>query len=75
GHLLIGKVLVKPGDSVETGQLLGYSGNTGFSTGPHLHFVIQYNKQGKPASKRFKLKQADGTIINPKTDIWLLPAD
>lgn len=75
GHLLIGKVLVKPGDSVETGQLLGYSGNTGFSTGPHLHFVIQYNKQGKPASKRFKLKQADGTITNPKTDIWLLPAD
>lgn len=75
GHLLIGKVLVKPGNSVETGQLLGYSGNTGFSTGPHLHFVIQYNKQGKPASKQFKLKQSDGTIVKPKAGIWLLPAD
>jgi hypothetical protein len=28
------------GDQVRTGQLLGYSGNTGFVTGPHLHWQV-----------------------------------
>ncbi|WP_299012291.1 M23 family metallopeptidase [uncultured Polaribacter sp.] len=33
-------VLVKKGDSIKKGQLIGYSGNTGFSSEPHLHFVL-----------------------------------
>ena len=37
-HLSIISVL--PGQNVTTGQLLGYSGNTGYSTGPHLHFTV-----------------------------------
>lgn len=28
------------GDQVTTGQVVGYSGNTGYSTGPHLHFGV-----------------------------------
>lgn len=75
GHLLIGKILVQPGEQVEAGQLIGYSGNTGFSTGPHLHFVIQYNKQGKPASTTFRFEQSDGSIVKPTAGMWLLPAD
>lgn len=31
---------VGSGDQVRTGQLLGYSGNTGFVTGPHLHWQV-----------------------------------
>jgi len=42
-HLLAGAMAVHPGQQVATGQPLGRSGNSGFSSGPHLHFVVQVN--------------------------------
>jgi murein DD-endopeptidase MepM/ murein hydrolase activator NlpD len=38
GHL--SSVIVKKGDQVTTGQVVAYSGNTGYSTGPHLHLSV-----------------------------------
>jgi len=35
------EIPVKVGQKVKTGDILGYSGNTGFSTGPHLHFGLK----------------------------------
>jgi hypothetical protein len=39
----LSQALVKPGDSVVKGQLVGKSGETGHVTGPHLHFEVRKN--------------------------------
>lgn len=41
----LSKILVKKGDKVKRGQVIGASGNSGWSTGPHLHYEIKKGDQ------------------------------
>jgi murein DD-endopeptidase MepM/ murein hydrolase activator NlpD len=45
GHM--SGVNVRPGQSVTEGQTLGLSGDTGLSTGPHLHFALRDSSSGE----------------------------
>ena len=47
GHM--SKVAVSAGETVHKGEIIGYSGETGFATGPHLHYEVRVN----------------GTAVNP----------
>lgn len=52
GHL--SKLNVQPGQRVERGALIGYTGNTGRSSGPHLHYEILVR----------------GQVVNPRGYLW-----
>ena len=58
GHL--SKFATKTGRRVRQGQIIGYVGNTGMSTGPHLHYTVKYN--GKFINSQ-KLKLPSGKIL------------
>lgn len=65
-HLQQGGVRVKVGQHVNTGDLLGLSGNTGFSNRPHLHFWVYkafdgYKRQSLPIV--FKAREGTGLTL------------
>jgi murein DD-endopeptidase MepM/ murein hydrolase activator NlpD len=43
-HIKYNGVLVKLGQIIKEGQIIGLSGNTGFTSGPHLHFSVDVPK-------------------------------
>lgn len=61
-HLQAGGVSVEPGQRVQAGSVIGYSGNTGFSSGPHLHFVVQANRGMRLQSVPFRMFTPHGIL-------------
>lgn len=59
-HILYGSMAVAIGDRVEVGQALARIGSTGYSTGPHLHFVLRYNSGEGAYSIPFRFKTSEG---------------
>lgn len=67
-HLIKDGVFVKVGDTIEKGQLIGLTGNTGYSAFPHLHFeVIGYDGKGS-------YRQLPTRFYTNKGIVYLRPA-
>lgn len=70
-HTLLGSVAVELGQHVEQGDFLAKTGNSGFSTGPHLHFVVQRNAGLSTVSVAFQIADRDGNPVVPRTGMNL----
>lgn len=65
-HLQPDSVSVAIGRRVRAGQLIARSGNTGFSSGPHLHFAVQINAGMQLESIPFRLLGPSGPVTIPQ---------
>jgi len=70
-HLHWDSVRVQPGQFVRRGEYIANSGNTGFSTGAHLHFAVVRNSGLAAESVPVQFAGPGGAAISPQTDMML----
>ena len=66
-HLSWNSIRVRVGDVVQRGEYIADSGNTGYSSGPHLHFAVVRNVGMAMQSVPVNFVGADSTPIAPAT--------
>ncbi len=73
-HLKYHGVLVEYGQRVKAREVIGLSGNTGYSTRPHLHFEVRAPRGIEGVGRRntipFKFRGAGGTSFVPDIRFW-----
>jgi murein DD-endopeptidase MepM/ murein hydrolase activator NlpD len=67
-HMANGTVQVAIGQQVVQGQVLGTIGNTGISTGSHLHFELKYDGAGNDGNPRLEGAMLDGLLFENYRD-------
>ena len=67
-HLQMDTIRVRPGQRVERGEYIANSGNTGFSSGPHLHFVVSRNAGFRSESVPVVFEGPGGASVTPRPD-------
>ena len=74
----LSRISVTPGQKVNTGDIVGYVGSTGYSTGPHLHYTV-YVSDGVQVKQfnQFKKVTGCGAALSPFAgiDAYLNPLD
>ncbi len=72
-HVKHNGVIVNLGQYIHKGDLIGYSGNTGYTRGAHLHFIVRTaNDVGKSISIPSQFSTNNGIVVCPKKNTYHL---